>query len=615
MWCAATDCSCGAFSCEGGKLALPSCDRRCRVECLVQKVVLQWRERNTQVPMLGRLVGERHSIYVEIAPVGAECQRKRTCAGRQSNEWNVLASGTDEVCVWDTGTKGKDEGTSNAKSFESCNPLIFEYALTITEFEIIVLVSRHGWLPGQTGVEATPEPWAEARFNVNEDVVSRKGVRGELTLPLVFHGRVRGSISLVVSVCSAEFGSPIMWMPPLGICASELRRDMMQEEVLPTDGFLMPRVQLVKVVSHPAVAHPVQLSGHESTVACCAAFPSGGRVLTGSHDRTGVIWSDQGEQLAVLRGHSGPVTDCAVFPSEDQVVTVSKNEARGIIWSLMGDQCTVLHGAQSCVVFPSGDSVLTAWSRDKTSQGAAIFSKAGELLITHLGHASAVTACAVFPAGERALVAASDGEAVVLSSSGRTLKLLRGHTDSVTACIVLPCGRKALTASRDTTGIIWQTDACGKPEKHTVVLHGHARCVTACAVLQDGNAVATASEDKRAIIWSLAGEQLGEFTGHNAPIIVCSIVQSGESTVLTASSDGAVVLWRPYWTVSPGSGQCTTRQCAELRGHTGVVGAAAVLPSGDRVLTVSEDRTGMIWPVAPLLTDFAGRRVQSLPIV
>jgi len=615
---AVCDCSEGA-----GKLGCGGEVLRCSVECVVQRVVLR-RRGPGQNPILKWFLGpKQENVFVEIFR-RSNAQSRRTGMGTRVRDETLSTGVVEETWVWGKASKDAADDTSSP-AFVGSRRLIFEHVPTTTEFGITVLKEVQPWVHYTRREDKLPsELQGEACFKVDEDVANAKGMQGELTLPLIFQSRICGSIVLVVSLRAHDLADvPAVGAPRPG---NELAEEEEKELVLGNGiqtGAMPPRVELVKVGSRPVPAHPVRLEGHASVVACCATFPSGGRVLTGSHDHTAIIWSDQGEQFAVLRGHSGPVSSCAVFPAEDAVVTASEQEGVAIIWSLTGAQCALLQGARSCQLFPSGHHVLASWRGDRDDEGAAIFSRTGELLKTHLGHVESMGSSTVLPCGQR-LLSTSGPEAVVWTVEGHTLRVLRGHTAPITACAALPSpGGCVLTVSQDKTGIIWHTEKRhGEAEKCSVVLQGHEGCLTACAVLPMIEAVLTVAEDKRAIVWSYTGQLLVDFRAHDASLSACAVfpavsggILGDDIGIVTTSLDGAGIVW----TVAkgaPNEGESPTfeaRQRGELRGHLQAIRACAVLPLGDRVLTASEDGTAMLWPVAPLLDGFRGRRVQIAP--
>jgi len=115
-------------------------------------------------------------------------------------------------------------------------------------------------------------------------------------------------------------------------------------------------------------------------------------------------------------------------------------------------------------------------------------------------HASTVTALAFAPDGERLLVGARDGAAVVLAvddDGGEThvLATLDGHDDRVTAAAFAPDGARLFTGSKDRTVRVWSD---GEP---LLVLRGHDEWITALDVDPTGETVMSASQDGTVRLW------------------------------------------------------------------------------------------------------------------
>lgn len=514
---------------------MPKRAEPCLVECAVRKVVIH-RRRSEAGPMLGWLTGHKKLLFVEISPLDAKQDAKRTQSGVVHEEGVRADSATEEAWIWGAPIRMNHTGSLNFVG----EKLVFD-ANTKTEFILKVLGSHTSW----SDSKAPEEMLGEARFRVDDDIMPAVIFDGALSLPIVQEGRVRGIATLSVRVrCSSDNA------------VSNVGRWVKQNRL-------------------------VRLKGHTDSVTSCALFPFGGRILTVSRDNTGIIWSTAGEQLSVIQGHTGPVNHCAVFPSGDQVLTVSDDET-AIIWSSVGKKLVVLSGVKFCVIFPAGDKILAGGDVN-----GAIFSNTGEQIAALRGHADVITAGAVFPGGKRVLTVSKDEDAIIWSSEGDTIRVLRGHHDCITGCAIFPSGEQVLTVSQDRTGIIWSSSGPVRAMgKQLAVLRGHTDKIRGCAVFRDGDRVVTWSDDERAIIWSVSGDRLAELKGHTGPVTSCRIFPQGDM-VLTTSTDKTGAIWT-----------ATGEQLAELCGHTSDIYACSIFPGGESVLTVSGDGLGIIWPMS-----------------
>jgi WD40 repeat protein len=163
--------------------------------------------------------------------------------------------------------------------------------------------------------------FAEVNFKIDEDVVPALLADGDLCLPLVHKGHVKGKAWLNVGL-DARDGSKMPW----------------------SQG-----------------SQPVVLRGaHRDGLTSCAIFPSGDRVVTVSHDGSGCVWNTKGmqsaEQVALMPGHTDTITSCKVFPSGDSIITTSLDDTC-ILWSSSGKQMKSIYVVGFLAVFPNGERV------------------------------------------------------------------------------------------------------------------------------------------------------------------------------------------------------------------------------------------------------------------
>lgn len=528
------DCTtdCHAVSCVRQEMFCTDSSRLpllepCTVTCVVAKVALR-RDINPRLNNGGALSwlapSQQEELRVEIALNESDSKSKMTEPLVKSRSM-YDASHED---VWLCQASNKIGGASKADQF------VFDVK-SCSEIGVRVLFKSVAWLNPSSQLE----PLASVRFRVDTDIVPAVLADGELCLPLVNEGHVKGKIWLAVSMHSK--GDQACW-------------------------------------SHRN-NHLIMLrNGHTEGFTSCAVFPTGDKLLTVSQDGSGCVWSSTGSILAKMSAHTDSIVSCAISFSGDNMVTVSL-DGSCVIWSSSGARLKSIQCVGYFAVFPTGERVHL----DSTGKHDNVMATLGEQLPIQCGHTDSVVACAVFPDGQRLLTAGGDGIGIIWSLSGEPTIRLEGHSGALTDCAVYPNGEKILTVSRDRTGIVWMKS----DGELFATLVGHTDAVLSCAIFPSGDRVLTSSADQTAIIWSAAGEISVVLRGHEASINSCAVFPSCDH-VLTASEDKTAMIW------SARSGAV----CGVLRGHRQSITSCSVWPSGRRALTVSEDKTGIIWPVA-----------------
>jgi WD40 repeat protein len=200
---------------------------------------------------------------------------------------------------------------------------------------------------------------------------------------------------------------------------------------------------------------PRELEGHNQGV-CALAVGLGGKVYSGSEDKTIRVWSgDDGTHLQTLVGHTSWVCALAVGFDGKKMYSGSK------------------------------DKTIRVWSGDD-----------GTHLQTLEGHTSSVRALTVGLDGK--VYSGSEDKTVRVWSvtDGTHLQTLEGHTHDVRALAVGLDG-KVYSGSEDETIRVWScTDGT-----HLQTLEGHNYCVTSLAVGHDGN-VYSGSHNSTIRVWS-----------------------------------------------------------------------------------------------------------------
>jgi WD40 repeat protein len=349
-----------------------------------------------------------------------------------------------------------------------------------------------------------------------------------------------------------------------------------------------------------AVAPPGRLrpelvlqTGHTMGVSAVAFGPDGRRILTGSDDKTAILWdAASGQKLRTFQGHTTRVRSAVFSPDGRQVLTGSEDNT-AVLWdATSGERLHTFQGntganwwsssVRSAVFSPDGRQVLVACADDNAILCDAA---SGQKLRTFQGHTNIVFSVVFSPDGQQVLTGSGDDTAILWHvGSGQKLRTFRGHTGTVHSVAFSPDGRQVLTGSWDKTAILWDT-ASGEKLR---TLRGHTDYVHSAAFSPDGRLVLTGAGDGIAFLWDAAsGEKLRTFQGNTGQVWSVAFSPDGRQ-VLTGSAHNIAILW------DAASGQ----ELRTFRGHTNAVSSVAFGPDGRQALMGTDANTAILWDVA-----------------
>ena len=354
------------------------------------------------------------------------------------------------------------------------------------------------------------------------------------------------------------------------------------------------------------------LAGHKGSVRAASFSPTGGNVLTYAEDGTARIW-DAGTtpELRELGRHSKPAVTLDL--NGTQAVTAS-HDGTARIWKLRGHGSTVLRhrGPVTDAAFSHDGRLVVTSSADRT---ARIWTSSGSPLRT-LGHRAAVNSAAFSPDSRLVATAAADGRVRIwMTQSGRLVRTL----SAAGPLAFSPDGEQLATATRGNDVRVWSTQS-GKLAR---TFSGHRGPIVALSFSSNRKLILSGSEDKTARLWNVDSGKLEHvLRGHRDALTSARFSPDGQ-LVATASVDHDVRLWnvrtgrlvRPVlrahfaivsdasfsddgrWLVTAGPGTAGLWQVRSrrliflLRGHIGMLHAAAFAPGSHRIVTAGEDGT------------------------
>jgi len=286
--------------------------------------------------------------------------------------------------------------------------------------------------------------------------------------------------------------------------------------------------------------------GHTFWVWAISFSPEGGRILSGSMDKTVRLWNaETGACLRVFQ-QEGLIT-AAAFAPDGTLFACGGGEQIVYLWSLQGE----------------------------------------EPIRAFQGHTGVILSVAFSPDGE---LLASSGEDRTIRlwevASGHLLRTLEGHTDQVCSLHFDASGSVLASASYDGTVVLWEVKT-GEKLHH---LHGHAGKVFDAVFAPDGRTIASGGDDGIIRLWNVrTGKVAGSLRGHTARIFSLSTVSDrnapGGWTLVSGGADRTVRYW------DTGVSECIQT----LQGYSNGIYGFAVAPDGCRLAGGCEDGSIRFW--------------------
>ena len=222
------------------------------------------------------------------------------------------------------------------------------------------------------------------------------------------------------------------------------------------------------------------------------------------------------------------------------------------------------------VVSASVDGTIRIWD-----------AQSGRCVDTLKGHAGVVYAASFSPDGKQIVSASEDCTVRIWEvQNGKCIKILDDHTDEIRTASFSPDGKMIVSSSYDGTVRIWdsQSGSCLK-----TLVHGCAVC--SASFSPDGTLIVSSPYDETIRIWNVQSGACILTLGHAEEMDGdCSATFSPDGTKIV-STLGSWCHTVHIWDVQ-------SKKCIDtLDGHTDWVSYASFSPNGERIVSISSDRT------------------------
>jgi WD40 repeat protein/S1-C subfamily serine protease/tRNA A-37 threonylcarbamoyl transferase component Bud32 len=315
------------------------------------------------------------------------------------------------------------------------------------------------------------------------------------------------------------------------------------------------------------------LRGHTQPIDGLAVSQDGRRLLSGSADRSLILWDRETAQpIRRLKHPTGEAEAVAFSPDgrralsggADMVVRLWDLERGDVIREFRGHIEWVFSVAFSSdgrhAYSTSGGFNDGAW-RDGTDSAIRVWDVETGREVRRLdGHRGIVWTVAVSPDGRRLLSAGADSQVILWDAqTGARVRGYRGHTAAVRCAAFLPDGQRAVSCSSDRTIRLWEAETGAE----VGVLHGHTQGADWVGVSPDGRWLLSADYQVPELwLWDLQnGKTIQRIKwGNVSPNRGCFTPDGGYAA--WTGSDGVVRLYRLTAEDTPASSLSSASQPA-----------------------------------------------------
>lgn len=288
--------------------------------------------------------------------------------------------------------------------------------------------------------------------------------------------------------------------------------------------------------------------GHNGPIQTAIFSPDGRFALTGSLDRTAVLWDVlTGREVRRFIGCPFGITNVAIS-RDGRLLAAACSDAQGpvIIWELSSvREIMRLPLPYAAIAFSPDSSHLLTGSGTQNDHMIQLWDLQTWQSMPYpvqLPYAQPVSSVGFSTDGKRILIS-SGGHTFILNRFTKSEELVIPASQSTSRALFSPSGEYILTTSNDTAQL-WDANTGAEIRRFI----GHSSTIWSAAFSPDGSQIATASWDGTAILWdTLSSRPLHRLRGqllirHGSVVSAVAFSPTGEY-LLTGGGDGAAILW------------------------------------------------------------------------
>ena len=356
----------------------------------------------------------------------------------------------------------------------------------------------------------------------------------------------------------------------------------------------------IKVWTPPSLPKYMSLVGHKAAISCAVWDVKG--FASASEDLSILVWphdprayvkqaksTKKGKNqdaedttvspVATLYAHTAKISSLAFSTDGLRMVSASHDKSV-IVWDLVSySQLQHLQACHkdwinACTFSDTSPDILLTASNDLTLKLWDL--KAGTEKTTFKGHLTAINSVA-FSQG-CIVSSAFDGSVKVWTHKGVEITTMYCHQQRVNACLLDIPNAQAAPTSTDWADAPEDGETSSSEDQQKVKL--------------DKITVLTASDDGTVGVWKpFLPNEVIPLTGHSDRVL--SVTATVNNEIVSSALDGTVRIWAPSLPIQQQQGNVAMLSSA--KGHTGPISSCSLSAKGDYAVTAGRDGTCTLW--------------------
>jgi len=277
--------------------------------------------------------------------------------------------------------------------------------------------------------------------------------------------------------------------------------------------------------------------GHTAVINSLAVSKNGQYLLSGSNDRTAILWEMDGKKADVFKSESiNEILYVAISPSNNYILTASSNH-KITIWEKLGIDITKVENQTQNIVCGDFSIDETRFVLGGNDGSVKIWSLNGKLLEELNGHNSTVFGLKFTNEGNELLTFSNDNKVNKWNLYGHKILDINHHSTSISSISISNSSKYIVSGASDGVARLTNIET-----NHSINLREHSEKINHICFSPDDKWILTCSSDKEACLW-VDGDLNVKLKSHTAGVML-GVFSPQSNKVYTFTYDKKMYIWK-----------------------------------------------------------------------